>query len=113
MLKLDDDTPRPYTKSMNTRLESRKKLRSRVNRIVGQVQGIGRMMDEDRYCVDILTQIAAVRSALDALGVELLSDHIESCVVGHGSESEHHCAKPMSQEALLDEVRTTLGRFLK
>lgn len=98
---------------MNTRTESRKRLKSRINRIVGQAQGIGRMVDEDRYCVDILTQIAAVRSALDTLGVELLTEHIESCVVGHGTESEHSCAKPMTQEQLLEEVRTTLGRFLK
>jgi DNA-binding FrmR family transcriptional regulator len=45
---------------------SRKKVKARVNRISGQVAGISRMIDEDRYCVDILNQIAAVRSALDA-----------------------------------------------
>jgi DNA-binding FrmR family transcriptional regulator len=46
--------------------EQNKKIKSRVNRIAGQVNGIGRMIDEDRYCVDILSQISAVRSALDA-----------------------------------------------
>ena len=92
---------------------ARKKLKARVNRIAGQVGGIQRMVDDDRYCVDILTQIAAVRSALDNLGVELLSRHLESCVLGHGTESEHACAKPMTREALLAEVRATLGRFLK
>jgi CsoR family transcriptional regulator, copper-sensing transcriptional repressor len=98
---------------VKTREESRKRLKSRINRIIGQAQGISRMVDEDRYCVDILTQIAAVRSALDTLGVEMLTDHIESCVVGHGTGSEHSCAKPMNQEEMLAEVRTTLGRFLK
>jgi CsoR family transcriptional regulator, copper-sensing transcriptional repressor len=98
---------------MNTRQESRKRLQNRINRILGQVQGISRMVEEDRYCVDILTQIAAVRSALDSVGRELLTDHIESCVVGHGTESEHHCAKKMTQEELIDEVRTSLERFLK
>jgi CsoR family transcriptional regulator, copper-sensing transcriptional repressor len=98
---------------MNTTEEKRKKRRDRVNRIAGQVAGIARMMEEDRYCVDILTQIAAVRSALDTLGTELLTEHIESCVVGHGTASEHACAKPMTQEELLAEVRTTLSRFLK
>ncbi len=92
---------------------SRKKVKARVNRISGQVAGIGRMIDEDRYCVDILNQIAAVRSALDALGVEMLTDHIEGCVIGHGSGTEHHCAKPLDKEQLLDEVRTSLSRFLK
>lgn len=93
--------------------DKRHKMKTRLNRIAGQVGGIQRMVEEDKYCVDILTQIAAVRSALDALGVELLTDHIESCVVGHGTGSEHECAQPMTQEALIAEVQTTLSRFLK
>ncbi len=91
----------------------RKKIKSRINRISGQVAGIGRMADEDRYCVDILNQISAARAALDALGVELLTGHIESCLVGHGTESEHSCAKPMTQDELLVEVQTAMRRFLK
>lgn len=93
--------------------EQRKKIKSRVNRVSGQINGIGKMIDEDRYCIDILDQISAVRSALDALGVELLSNHLECCVMGHGTGSEHECAKPLSQEELLAEVRTALNRFLK
>ncbi len=93
--------------------EVRKKLKSRVNRIAGQVAGVQRMIDEDRYCVDVLHQIAAVRSALDSLGVELLTRHLESCVVGHGTGSEHHCAKPLTREQLLAEVQTALTQFLK
>ena len=61
------------------------KLATRVKRISGQVAGIERMLEEKRYCVDILNQIAAVRSALDALGVELLTRHLENCVLGHSS----------------------------
>lgn len=90
-----------------------KKIKARINRISGQIGGIGKMIDEDRYCLEILDQIAAARSALDALGVELLSNHIECCVVGHGTGTEHEHAKPLSQEELLAEVRVTLGRFLK
>ncbi len=90
-----------------------KQLKARLNRIAGQVSGIQKMVEEDRYCVDILNQIAAVRSALDSVGIELLTRHVESCVVGHGTESEHACAKPMTQEQLVDEVRTVLARFLK
>ena len=93
--------------------EARKKTKARVNRIAGQIAGIGRMVDEDRYCVDVLTQIAAVRSALDALGVELLTKHLEGCVLGHGTGSEHHCAQPMTKEELLTELQSTLSRFLK
>lgn len=89
------------------------KLNTRVKRIAGQVAGIERMLDEKRYCVDILNQISAVRSALDALGVELLTRHLENCVLGHGGEAAHETAKPMSQQQLLDEVKTALSRFLK
>jgi CsoR family transcriptional regulator, copper-sensing transcriptional repressor len=92
---------------------SRNKLAARVKRIAGQVSGIERMLEEKRYCVDILNQISAVRSALDALGVELLTSHLETCVLGHGSDSEHDNAKPMSQQELLDEVKIALSRFLK
>jgi DNA-binding FrmR family transcriptional regulator len=88
-------------------------LTTRVNRIAGQVAGIGRMIEKDEYCVDILNQIAAARSALDALGVQLLTRHLESCVLGHGTDTEHACAKPMTQEQLVEEVRLSLSRFLK
>ncbi len=93
--------------------KSRKDIKTRSNRIAGQVAGIQRMIEEDRYCMDILNQIAAVRSALDALGIKLLNDHLESCVLGHGTGTEHHCAQPMTQEQLLDEVRAVLSNFLK
>jgi DNA-binding FrmR family transcriptional regulator len=96
---------------MNAKIHHR--LKARLNRVAGQVAGIQRMADEGRYCVDILTQIAAVRSALDALGVELLTNHLESCVLGHGSRTEHKCAKPLTQKKLLAEVQTTLARFLR
>lgn len=90
-----------------------KKIRTRVNRIAGQVAGIQRMVDEGRYCVEVLNQIAAVRSALDALGIEVLTRHLESCVLGHGTHSEHAKAKPMTKEQLVAELRTVLSRFLK
>lgn len=93
--------------------ELKDKMSKRMNRIAGQVAGIQRMVEEDRYCVDILNQISAVRSALDALGVELLSNHVESCVVGHGTKKQHAKAKPMNPEELLSELRTALSRFLK
>lgn len=93
--------------------QARREIQTRANRVAGQVAGIQRMIADDKYCVDILNQIAAARSALDALGIELLSDHLETCVLGHGTASEHPCAEPMSREELLGEVRTVLSRFLK
>ena len=91
----------------------RKDLKVRLNRISGQISGIGRMIDEDKYCVDILNQIAAVRSALNSLGIKMLTEHLESCVLGHGSDTAHTCAQPMTQDELLDEVRGALSNFLK
>jgi DNA-binding FrmR family transcriptional regulator len=55
-------------------------LVKRLNRIEGQVRGIGRMIDEDRYCIDVLTQVSAVQSALDALALQLLEHHLHGCV---------------------------------
>ncbi len=58
-----------------------RQLKNRLNRMVGQLNGIGRMLDENRYCGDILTQVAAVESALQAFGYLVLQEHMETCVV--------------------------------
>jgi len=55
-------------------------LTKRLHRIEGQVRGLERMIEEDRYCIDILTQIAAVRTALEQVGAKLLEDHVTHCV---------------------------------
>ena len=60
--------------------ESLRQLRSRINRIVGQLGGIQKMLDENRYCGDILTQIAAAESALQGVGYILLKGHMQTCV---------------------------------
>ena len=91
---------------------AKKRVAARVRRIGGQVAGIQKMLDDDRYCVDVLTQIAAARSALGALGRELIAAHLESCVVGRGTGTEHACAKALSRDELLAEVRKVLERFL-
>lgn len=71
------------------------------------------MLKEGSYCVDILTQLAAVRSALDQIGAEMASAHVQSCIVGHGTASEHECSKPMTQEELIEELRVTLSRLMR
>lgn len=73
-------------------------LLKRLNRVEGQVRGIAQMIQDDRYCVDVLTQVAAIRSALDAVGLQLLEDHTRGCVAsavkaGHGEE---HIAELMT-----------------
>ena len=67
------------------------KLRNRLKRIEGQVRGVARMIEDDRYCIDILTQIRAARSALAGVEKELLKAHLDHCIVGamvSGDESE-------------------------
>lgn len=58
-----------------------KSLVSRLNRIEGQVRGVRNMLEDDRYCIDILTQVSAIQSALNAFNKELLGQHIKGCVV--------------------------------
>ena len=58
-----------------------KQLKNRLSRMVGQLNGIGRMLDENRYCGDILTQVAAVESALQSFGYMILQEHMETCMV--------------------------------
>ncbi len=93
--------------------ESRDKLKNRLNRIAGQVAGLQKMVDDDRYCVDILTQLAAVRSALDAVGVQLLTDHMQHCVADASGKHAHAETKFKTQDELMAEMKLTLERFLK
>lgn len=86
--------------------------KKRLARISGQVNGLQKMVDEERYCVDILTQVAALRAALDQFGVLMLSAHLENCVYGHGAEGHENC-KAMTPEERLAEIKVTLNRFLK
>ncbi len=60
--------------------ETKKSCRKRLNRIEGQVRGLARMVDEDRYCIDIVTQIAAVRAALRRVEEVVLQDHVGHCI---------------------------------
>ena len=58
----------------------KKALLNRLSRVQGQVNGVSQMIENDRYCVDIITQISAIRSALDAVSKQLLDDHVKGCV---------------------------------
>ena len=75
----------------------------RLHRIEGQVRGIERMVEDDRYCIDVLTQIAAVSTALDSLAFKILDDHVNHCVVGALASGDPAAAKEKSKE-LLDAV---------
>jgi CsoR family transcriptional regulator, copper-sensing transcriptional repressor len=80
-------------------------LLKRLNRIEGQARGVAKMVEEDRYCVDILTQIAAIQSALDALAMQLLESHTNGCV--------RSAIKSGDGEAAVDELMSLVKRFAR
>ena len=75
-------------KSAKRDIESVKKLKNRLSRIVGQLNGISNMIDENRYCVDILTQVSAAQSALKEVAYLILDEHLHSCVVEKINEGD-------------------------
>lgn len=77
----EEETICCHQKNTPRKTEQKRKLQNRMNRMIGQMNGIKRMLEEDRYCGDVLTQIAAVESALQNLGYEIYKEHMESCVV--------------------------------
>jgi DNA-binding FrmR family transcriptional regulator len=92
------DTPeRGYTATKD-------QLLKRLRRLEGQVRGIERMVEEDRYCVDVITQISAVQAALDKVALGLLDDHAHHCVLGAG---EH------DRSAKTDELMAAVGRLMR
>src|SRR5204863_6089956 len=80
-------------------------LAKRLNRIGGQVRGIGKMIDEDRYCIDVLTQVSAVQSALDALALRLLEHHLHGCV--------QHAVKSGSGDHAIAEALQVIRKFAR
>ncbi|HEX9354826.1 MAG TPA: metal-sensitive transcriptional regulator [Streptosporangiaceae bacterium] len=87
---------------------SKETLIKRLHRVEGQVRGIERMVEHDRYCIDILTQLAAVSTALDSLAVEILDDHVNHCVtraIASGNEEE--------AAAKTEELLAAVHRFAK
>ena len=79
-------------------------LIKRLHRIEGQVRGVERMVDDDRYCIDILTQIAAVNTALESLAFQILDEHVKHCVAGALASGDEAQAAEKSGE-LLEAVR--------
>ncbi len=71
----------------------------RLRRIEGQVRGIARMVDEDTYCIDVLTQISAVTKALQSVGIGLVEDHLGHCVVNAAKSSDEEGQEKVSEAA--------------
>jgi len=72
----------------------------RLHRIEGQVRGIERMIEEDRYCIDVITQISAVTTALESLAFQILDEHVNHCVAGALASGDPAEAQAKSQELL-------------
>jgi len=91
-------TTRGYTASKD-------QLLARLRRIEGQVRGVGGMVEDDRYCIDVLTQISAVQAALDKVALGLLDGHARYCMIeGHGEGTP---------EELSDELMAAVGRLMR
>jgi DNA-binding FrmR family transcriptional regulator len=84
--------------------ENHEAVLKRLRRIEGQVRGVERMVEENRYCIDVVTQVTAVQAALDKVALELLSDHAAHCVAG---------AKDGDQQELTDELMAAVKRLLR
>jgi DNA-binding FrmR family transcriptional regulator len=79
----------------------------RLKRIEGQVKGIQSMVDDERYCIDILTQVTAVKSAINAVGVMILENHIKGCLIDAIENQEE------DRDALIEELISLIGRYSK
>lgn len=89
--------PYPYAKDKD-------KLAARLGRIEGQVRGVARMIDEDKYCIDVLTQVNAIKAALDQVSLLLLEDHVKGCVVD---------AVKKGESEKVDELIGAVARFAR
>ena len=83
---------------------SKDQLQARLRRIEGQVRGVQGMIDEDRYCIDVLTQISAIQAALYKVALGLLDDHAHHCVID--------ATDPADRQAKTDELMAAVGRLV-
>ena len=88
---------------------SKEEYLTRLRRIEGQVRGLQRMIDEDVYCIDVLTQVSAVTKALRGVGMGLLDEHIRHCVRGAAAEADD----PSEVDALVTESTEAIERLLR
>ncbi|MDX6526226.1 MAG: CsoR family transcriptional regulator, copper-sensing transcriptional repressor [Gaiellales bacterium] len=86
-------------------IASKNPLQARLKRIEGQVRGIQGMVEDERYCIDILTQISAIQAALDKVALGLLDDHAKHCVVGADDAT--------TREARTEEMMAAVGRLMR
>jgi CsoR family transcriptional regulator, copper-sensing transcriptional repressor len=95
------ESPHGYIKA-----KDKEKIQNRLRRIEGQVRGVQRMVDEEAYCVDVLTQISSVVSAMEKVGALLLKDHVEHCV-------RESIEKGEGADEKIEELTSAVERFLR
>jgi CsoR family transcriptional regulator, copper-sensing transcriptional repressor len=88
--------------------DDKKALLARLRRIEGQVRGIQRMIEDDTYCIDVLTQVAAVSKALQGVGLKLLDEHLQHCVAGAAAEGD-----AARTTTLVHEATSAVERLLR
>ncbi len=96
---MDTKPPRGYT-------ASKQELLNRLARVEGQVRGVAGMVEENRYCIDVLTQISAIQAALEKIALGLVNGHVRVCMLGDG----HAPADPDEQ---VNELMGAVGRLVK
>jgi DNA-binding FrmR family transcriptional regulator len=87
---------------------TKRTVTARLRRIEGQVRGVLRMVEDNRYCVDLLTQIDAVRAALHKVEEQILRDHVSHCVAGAFASGD-----PVEQRHKVEELVETIGRMTR
>ena len=83
---------------------SKDQLLKRLNRVEGQVRGVARMVEDDRYCIDVITQISAIQAALDKVALGLLDGHAHHCVIGASAED---------RDEKTEELMAAVGRLMR
>jgi DNA-binding FrmR family transcriptional regulator len=96
--------PTAETKEVRGYTANKDAVLRRLRRIEGQVRGVEKMIEEDRYCIDVVTQITAIESALDKVALELLEDHVDHCVIG---------GEPAKQDERSEELMGAVRRLLR
>jgi DNA-binding FrmR family transcriptional regulator len=96
---MDKAPPRGYT-------ASKEQLRNRLARVEGQVRGVAKMVEDDRYCIDVLTQIAAIQAALDKIALGLVDGHVRVCMLGDGSA-------PADPDEQVSELMGAVGQLVR
>lgn len=91
---------------------NKESLLKRLSRIEGQVRGVNRMVNEDKYCIDILTQISAINAALHKVSLGLVEEHVSHCVVNAAAQSIETGDQSYVDEKV-SEVTTAIGRLLR